>query len=107
MLQRMIYNLITAGDVVDAIKLSLSSSIDIVVTDAIMPHMSGQELARFLRSNPKFSAVPIVLLTGQEDKQASSPTENFIDKFLSKPVTVEDLKSCLTSLLRQNETLVD
>ena len=107
MLQRSGYNVITAGDGVEAIKLALSSPIDIVVTDAIMPHMSGQELARFLRSNPKFSVVPIVLLTGQEDKQASSSTENLIDRFLSKPVRVEDLKSCLTSLLRQNETLVD
>jgi|ERR1043166_695614 CheY-like chemotaxis protein len=106
-LQRSGYNVITAGDGVEAIKLALSSPIDIVVTDAIMPHMSGQELARFLRGNPKFSAVPIVLLTGQEDRQAISTPEDLIDRFLTKPVRLEDLKSCLSSLLQQDDTLID
>ena len=96
-LQRSGYTVITAADGLEAMKLALSSQIDVVVTDAVMPNLSGQELARFLRSNQKLSHLPIVLLTGQENKEAVSG-ENLIDVFLYKPVKAEELKSCLTGL---------
>jgi chemosensory pili system protein ChpA (sensor histidine kinase/response regulator) len=98
-LQRSGYKVITAGDGLEAMKLALSSEIDVVVTDAVMPHMSGQELARFLRSNAKLSRLPIVLLTGQENKEAAAVNENLIDTFLYKPVKADELNACLTKLL--------
>jgi chemosensory pili system protein ChpA (sensor histidine kinase/response regulator) len=101
-LQRSGYRVVTAGDGLEAMKLALSSDIDIVVTDAIMPHLSGQELARFLRSNPKVSGLPIILLTGQENKEAAAAAENLIDAFLYKPVKASELKSCLAGLLQQH-----
>jgi len=101
-LQRSGYRVITAGDGLEAMKLALSNDIDIVVTDAIMPHLSGQELARFLRSNPKVSSLPIILLTGQENKEAAASAENLIDAFLYKPVKASELKSCLAGLLQQH-----
>jgi len=100
-LQRSGYSVITAADGLEAMKVALSSQIDVVVTDAVMPHLSGQELARFLRSNQKLSHLPIVLLTGQENKEATVTAENLIDAFLYKPVRAEELKSCLAGLLRQ------
>lgn len=101
-LQRSGYQVITAADGLEAMKLALSSPVDVVVTDAVMPNLSGQELARFLRSNQKFSQVPIVLLTGQENKEAVGSEANAIDAFLYKPVRAEELKSCLAGLLRQD-----
>src|ERR1700674_2869190 len=83
-LQRSGYRVLTAADGLEAMKAALSSQIDVVVTDAIMPNLSGHELASFLRSNPKLSHLPIVLLTGQENKEAAS-AENLIDVFLNKP----------------------
>ncbi len=100
-LQRSGYTVITAADGLEAMKVALSSQIDVVVTDAVMPNLSGQELARFLRSNPKLSHLPIVLLTGQENKDAAAAAENLIDVFLYKPVKAEELKNCLKGLLRQ------
>jgi len=100
-LQRSGYRVITAGDGLEAIKLALSSDVDVVVTDAIMPHLSGHELARFLRANPKVSTLPIVLLTGQENKDTASSSENLIDAFLYKPVKAKELTNCLAGLLHQ------
>ncbi len=101
-LQRSGYRVVTAGDGLEAMKLALSVDIDVVVTDAIMPHLSGQELARFLRSNSKVSSLPIILLTGQENKEAAAASENLIDAFLYKPVKATELTNCLDSLLRQH-----
>jgi len=101
-LQRSGYQVLTAADGLEAMKLALSSPVDVIITDAIMPNLSGQELARFLRTNPKLSHVPIVLLTGQENHEAAGGGEDLIDVFLFKPVKAEELKSCLSGLLRQN-----
>ena len=99
-LQRCGYKVIAAADGLEAMKLALASPIDAVITDAIMPHLSGQQLARFLRHNAKLSRVPIVLLTGQENRAAASSPDDSIDAFLYKPVKAEELKSCLAGLLR-------
>ena len=96
------FQVMTASDGLEAMKLALSLPIDAVVTDAIMPHLSGQQLARFVRSNPKLAQVPIVLLTGQENKAAAASPDDLIDAFLYKPVKAEELTSCLTSLLKKN-----
>lgn len=98
-LHRSGYKVISAADGLEAMKLALSSEIDAVITDAIMPHLSGQELARFLRSNPKLARVPVVLLTGQENKGTDFP-DDLIDAFLYKPVKAEELTGCLTRLLQ-------
>ena len=98
-LQRCGYKVIVAADGLEAMKLALAWPIDAVVTDAVMPHLSGQQLARFLRNNDKLSNVPIVLLTGQENREAASSPDDTIDAFLYKPVKVDELKSCLAKLL--------
>ena len=100
-LQRWGYKVIAARDGLEAIKLALASPIDAVVTDGILPHLSGQQLARFLRHNERLSRVPIVLLTGQENRDAASSPDDSIDAFLYKPVKAEELKSCLAGLLRR------
>ena len=98
-LERSGYKVITAQDGLEAMKQALSTEIDVVITDAIMPQLSGQELARFLRANSKLANVPIVLLTGQENRDPSAMAENLIDAFLYKPVKAEELTSCLSGLL--------
>jgi CheY-like chemotaxis protein len=98
-LQRAGYTVITAGDGLEGMKLALTSTIDVVVTDAIMPQLSGQQLARFLRSNTRLAGIPVVLLTGQENKQQVGSPDEAIDAFLYKPVKAEELKNCLAKLL--------
>ncbi|HYV29138.1 MAG TPA: response regulator [Candidatus Eisenbacteria bacterium] len=102
-LQRAGYKVITAADGLEAMKLALSSSIDAVITDAIMPNLSGQQLARFLRQNPKLANIPIVLLTGQQNKEAATASDESIDAFLIKPVKADELANCLTSLLQAKD----
>ena len=99
-LQRSGYRVLTAEDGLEAMKVAMSSAIDVVVTDAIMPNLSGQQLAAFLRKNPKLSSIPIVLLTGQENRSASATADVTIDAFLYKPVKADDLKNCVGKLVK-------
>lgn len=98
-LQRAGYLVITAADGLEAMKAALAASrIDAVVTDAIMPHLNGYELCRFLRHHPKLSSLPVILLSGLEHAQAASATDR-ADIYLSKPVRPDELTNCLARLL--------
>ena len=98
-LQRAGYQVVAAGDGLEAMKLALSTDVHVVVTDAIMPQLSGQQLAAFLRGNDKLSKIPIILLTGQENKSVGSAASTPIDAFLYKPVKAAELTNCLSKLL--------
>jgi twitching motility two-component system response regulator PilH len=97
-LERAGYNVISAGNGLEAMKLALMSAIDIVVTDAMMPDLNGYDLCRFLKNSPRLSHLPIVLLSARERKEGSWESEQ-ADAFLSKPVSAEDLTGCLERLL--------
>ncbi|MGB8511078.1 MAG: response regulator [Pyrinomonadaceae bacterium] len=99
-LQRAGYHVITAADGLEAMKALLTSEVDALVTDAVMPHLGGHELCRFLRSHPKLSALPVVLLSGS-NQPAPSPQDSDAraDVYLSKPVRTEELANCVAQIL--------
>jgi DNA-binding response OmpR family regulator len=101
-LQRSGYKVLAAADGLEAMKLAFANEIDAVVTDAVMPHLSGEQLAGFLRNHPKLSQTPIILLTGQENKPSTLATTGAINAFLYKPVKTEELTRCLAEQLQRH-----
>lgn len=100
-LRRAGYDVVAAADGLEAMKAALSGTFHAVVTDALMPHLSGQELCRFLRSHPKLGSLPVVLLSGADNNAAShQDTSTRADAYLSKPVRPEELTDCLARLLQ-------
>lgn len=97
-LQRAGYEVLSAVDGLEAMKLALTSAVDIVITDAMMPNLSGHELCRFLRNSPQLSHIPIILLSGMERKERGLE-EEYADAVFSKPVSAEELTECVAELL--------
>ncbi len=97
-LERAGYQVIQAADGLEAMKVALSNRIDIVVTDAIMPNLSGHEFCRFLRSSPSLSGLPIIMLSALERKDLNHDAEQ-ADAFLAKPISGECLIECIEKLL--------
>jgi CheY-like chemotaxis protein len=97
-LQRAGYQVTSASDGLEAMKLVLANPVDVVVTDAMMPNLSGHEFCRFLRSSQSLSHIPIILLSGLEQKNQSQNSEQ-ADAFLSKPVSSEKLIECIEDVL--------
>ena len=100
-LQREGYEVVAASDGLEAMKAALSSTVDAVVTDAIMPHLGGHELCRFLRGHPKLAHLPVVLLSGADKSPGAHAAAGRADAYLSKPVRPEELTSCLARLLEE------
>ena len=61
------YHVTTAEDGRQAVNLLANEQVDIVITDLNMPNMDGVGLIRALRAQPKFRAVPILMLTTESD----------------------------------------
>lgn len=99
-LRRAGYTVICAANGLEAIKAALSSKVDAVVTDALMPHLNGHELCRYLRARPDLARIPILLLSGLESNAAAPITSAYADAHLTKPVRPEDFTDCLANLLR-------
>lgn len=98
-LQRAGFEVTAAADGLEGMKAALSASFDAVVTDAIMPHLNGYELCRFIRRHPKLSALPVVLLSGTDHDAHASAADAQADVYLSKPVCPEELTGCIARLL--------
>ncbi len=94
-LRRAGYDVLTAADGLEAMKALLSHAVDAIVTDAVMPHLSGPELCRFLREHPRLKDLPVVLLSGAD---SAARTEG-ADLYLSKPVRADELAAGLARLL--------
>lgn len=99
-LRRAGYEVLSAANGIEAIKVAHSAKIDAVVTDALMPHLNGHELCRYLRARPELAHLPLLLLTGLEPNSSAPSTNEHADAHLTKPVRPEVLTGCLASLLR-------
>jgi CheY-like chemotaxis protein len=99
-LQRAGYEVVSAGDGLEAMKFLLGTTVDAIITDALMPHLDGYELCRFVRSSAHLSHLPIILLSALDQKNSTDEAEQ-VDAFLSKPVSPDVLLVRLFDVLNQ------
>jgi CheY-like chemotaxis protein len=99
-LKRENYEIFSAKDGLEALEIALNNEIDVVITDAVMPNMTGYDLCRMLRQNPDRKHVPLILLSGfNQDDQADSG-KHLADFYLMKENNLkEDLIKALEKIL--------
>ena len=98
LLERAGYEVISASDGIEAMKLAVSRPVDVIITDSMMPNLNGHEFCRFIRSSQQLAHLPIILLSALERKETAQNVEQ-ADVFLAKPVSGEDLIECIEKLL--------
>jgi CheY-like chemotaxis protein len=99
-LQRAGYEVTSAEDGLAAMKIALSERFDAVVADSVMPNLTGHDLCRMLRQNPAFKNVPLIILSGLEQRISANIEEDCADNFLVKGGELkEELINALSNLL--------
>ncbi len=96
LLSRAGYEVICVQDGFEAMQILESQEVDCVVTDAIMPNLSGFDLCRIVRA--KNASLPCIILTGLDKVQDSQTEEKFFDTFVLKN---ENLKNSLITAIEQ------
>ena len=102
-LERAGYQVVPVSDGLEAMKAVVSTPIDVVITDSMMPNLNGHEFCRFLRSSQKLAHLPIILLSALERKEANHIEQ--ADAFLAKPVSGEILIECIETLLAREKSV--
>lgn len=96
------YNVITAADGQDAWDIAISrTDINLVVSDVMMPVMTGAELCNMIKSNMSTSHIPVILLTAKGDPEdVKDGYRNGADAYVLKPFDPEALSLQISNLLR-------
>lgn len=70
---------------------------DLILSDLQMPGMDGKELSEELKTQPRYKAIPFVLITGSGISD-NYFEENAFDGIIVKPFKLEDLLHCVKRL---------
>jgi CheY-like chemotaxis protein len=101
-LSGMDYNVLTAADGAEGLKMARNLRPDIVIADAAMPKMDGRELCQALKRDEATAATKVVLMSAMytnEMSMAALETDVPPDGILQKPVKPEALKASVSGLL--------
>ncbi|MGE5707921.1 MAG: response regulator transcription factor [Bacteroidota bacterium] len=96
------YEVFLASNGSDALEIAQTEIPDLVVADIMMPNTDGYELCLQLRSTPKLSHVPILLLTAKTENQDKySGFRVGADDYVTKPFDLTELELRIKALLRR------
>lgn len=99
------YRLMEAANGVEAQRLIERSPPHVVVSDVMMPRMSGIELTAWLKAHPVLRHIPIVLVTARADDEAvASGLDGGADEYLVKPFSPRELLARVRSMVRLYES---
>jgi CheY-like chemotaxis protein len=95
------YTVVTARDGREAYKhLQTDPSFIAAVLDVVMPHISGPELVRYMKTEKRLMRIPVMMMTAEQDPKLSS--DSFAAGavvFLPKPFTTAQLHIMLQMLI--------
>jgi DNA-binding response OmpR family regulator len=91
------YAVRSARDGMEGLKQLEVDGYDLVITDIVMPYVSGVGVVTALKS--KHAEIPVIAITGYGKEPESVALEKKADVVLSKPVRMGVLKEHITRLL--------
>ncbi|MGN1211900.1 MAG: two-component regulator propeller domain-containing protein [Candidatus Cryptobacteroides sp.] len=100
------YDVITADNGMRAYELAISEQPDLILSDIVMPQMSGIELCRRIKENESTSHIIMVLLTARD--LVSSEIDSWktgADGFITKPFHIGVLLSRIDNLISSRDKM--
>src|SRR5229473_5352218 len=95
------YEVVTAGDGVEALEKTRELLPDLVLLDIMMPKMDGIETVRQLKADASLPFIPVILVTAKADsKDVIAGLESGGDDYLTKPVDHAALAARVRAMLR-------
>ncbi|WP_447978330.1 ATP-binding protein [Candidatus Nitrospira bockiana] len=100
------YQVTAAADGDEGLKKALELRPDLIITDIMMPDMSGDQLIRRLRELPELKEVPVLVLTAKADEDLRVRLlKEGVQDYLSKPFSIEELSARVRTLIAQRKRL--
>lgn len=92
---------VPAKDGLRALDIAAKQSPDLILLDVMMPKMSGFEVCRRLKNDPKTADIPVIMVTAlSEFGDIERGIDSGTDDFLSKPVNKLELLTRVRTMLK-------
>ena len=92
---------IPASDGPEALDIIAKEPPDLILLDVMMPKMSGFEVCRRIKNDPKTSDIPVIMVTAlNEFGDIERAIDSGTDDFLSKPVNKLELLTRIRTMLK-------
>jgi two-component system chemotaxis response regulator CheY len=80
------FEIISAGDGMEALEKLPKENVNLIITDLNMPNVDGFELIKSIRSSPEFHDIPIIILSSSSGKDEIEKGLNYgANSYLIKP----------------------
>src|SRR6185503_10372701 len=100
------YRVVVADSGEAALRTLESTLPDVILTDVHMPGITGVELTRRVKADPRLQLVPVVILTALADLDSRiAGLAAGADDFFAKPVEFTELRTRLGALVRMRSLL--
>jgi len=92
---------VAANDGVEALELMGTVKPDLILLDVMMPKMSGFEVCKRIKNDPKTTDIPVIMVTAlNEFGDVEHGIDSGTDDFLSKPVNKMELITRVRAMLK-------
>ncbi|MEO0071714.1 MAG: response regulator transcription factor [candidate division WOR-3 bacterium] len=79
----------------------------LIILDLMLPDVDGLDICRFLKQNPQFAGIPIIMLTARsEEADRVSGLELGADDYVTKPFSPREVVARVRTVLRRHQTPV-
>ncbi|MBQ3874532.1 MAG: response regulator, partial [Bacteroidaceae bacterium] len=96
------YNVYRAVNGVEGLKKVRQYSPDLIVTDQMMPEMTGMEMLQEIRKDFQISHIPVIMLTAKNDDATRTKAITLgANAFITKPFSKEHLEAQIAQLLAE------
>ena len=94
------YHVLVAKNGKEALKIVHRTPLDLIVSDIMMPEMTGLELTHELKEDSNYSHLPIILLTANtQEEEEQEALRIGADEYLTKPFRLGDLKLRIDNII--------
>jgi len=95
------YEVVVAEHGEDGLEKLKSFTPDVIVSDVVMPKMSGFEMFKQVKANQELSSIPFLFITGFQDERVLSEARKIgVFGILRKPIDVEQIETRVKDLLK-------
>ena len=86
------FKVVTAGNGSEALDKVTAQAPDLIITDLVMPEMSGLEFCRKLKKNPDTAKIPVIACTTKDrDMDKKWARKQGVVAYLVKPFSKEEM----------------